>query len=74
MIMAQIHLLPKKWMPIATAPSDSDLAVCVIDERGVHAVVFPCRKNEAGWIDATTEKLIEIHPTHWRLWSEDQIN
>ena len=72
MVMARIHVPPKEWMPIAGAPSDNDLEVCVIDGQGVHALAFPCRRIESGWIDATGRKLIEIHPTHWRLWTENQ--
>jgi hypothetical protein len=70
--MAPIHRLPDKWLPVSIAPSDSDLEVCVIDQRGVHALVFPCRRNGGEWIDASTQKRIDIQPTHWRLWSEDR--
>ena len=72
MAMGEIHQLPKKWLPIATAPADSDLEVCVIDKQGVHALLFPCRRNAAGWIDPATPRLIDIQPTHWRLWTEEQ--
>jgi len=57
-------------MPISTAPLDIDLEVCVIDRGEVHALIFPCRRNESGWIDASTKKLIDIEPTHWRVWRE----
>jgi hypothetical protein len=61
----------REWLPIATAPSDRALEVCVIDKSGAHALVFPCRKNGADWVNATTNKWIDIQPTHWRLWVGD---
>jgi hypothetical protein len=26
----------------------------------------------ASWVDASTKKLIDIDPTHWRFWTEDR--
>jgi hypothetical protein len=52
-------------------PADSDLEVCVIDNQGVHALSFPCRTSESGWVDPSTKKSIDIQPTHWRLWIRD---
>jgi hypothetical protein len=69
--MALFYHLPSKWLPIATAPSGSDLRVCVIDKNGIHSLVFPCRKEGAEWVDPLTKQRIDIRPTHWRLWSED---
>jgi hypothetical protein len=45
--MVLVYHLPSKWLPIATAPSGSDLRVCVIDKNGIHSLVFPCRKKGA---------------------------
>jgi hypothetical protein len=70
--MAQIHRSSGEWLPITAAPSDGDLEVCVIDRRGTHALVFPCRKIGNGWVDASTKLLVEIQPTHWHLWGEDR--
>jgi len=70
--MARVHSLPDKWLPISIAPSDADLEVCVMDKEGIHALVFPCRKNGAEWVDATTKKRIDIQPTHWRIWNENR--
>jgi hypothetical protein len=64
--------LPSKWLPISTAPSDSDLEVCVIDKKGTHSLVFPCRKKGTEWVDMLTKQRIDIRPTHWRLWCEDR--
>jgi hypothetical protein len=70
--MVEIHRSSGEWLPISVAPSEGDLEVCVIDRRGTHALVFPCRKNGNGWVDPSTKLLIEIQPTHWRPWGEDR--
>jgi hypothetical protein len=67
-----IYHLPSKWLPISTALSDSDLEVCVIDKKGTHSLVFPCRKKGTEWVDMLTKQRIDIRPTHWRLWCEDR--
>lgn len=36
----------------------------------VHALVFPCRRRGSDWIDAKTERLIEVHPSHWQEWTD----
>jgi hypothetical protein len=69
-IMTHIHSQPDKWLPISTAPSDTDLEVCVMDSHGIHALMNPCGKTETGWVDASTKKRIDIQPTHWRKWIE----
>jgi hypothetical protein len=56
------------WLPIALAPSGCDLEVCVIDHQGVHALVFPCRRAGIDWVNAVSGGLVEVHPTHWRIW------
>jgi hypothetical protein len=68
--MPNVHPLPDKWLPVAIAPSDVGLEVCVLDERGLHALVFPVHKRGIEWVDASTKKRIDIAPTHWRKWSE----
>ena len=68
--MAPIHQLPRRWLPISTAPADRDLELSVIEREEVHALVFPCRKRDGEWIDATTKKRIDVQPTHWRPWIE----
>ena len=69
--MARVYQLPRKWLPISSAPSDCDLELCVIDRGEVHALVFPCRKAGDGWIDASTKKQIDVQPTHWRVWNTE---
>jgi hypothetical protein len=58
------------WQPISSAPYGSDLELSVI-ERGVsHALTFPCRRGPYGWVDAVTERRIDVRPTHWRPWAK----
>jgi hypothetical protein len=57
-----------EWKPISTAPFDSELELAVIDVRGPHALVFPCRRILGGWMDAEAEERIDVRPTHWRAW------
>jgi len=59
------------WRPISTAPFDRDLELAVIDSGGPHALVFPCRRILGGWINAVSKIRIEVQPTHWREWSND---
>jgi hypothetical protein len=56
------------WKPISDAPLDRDLELAVIDREGEHALVFPCRRSEAGWIDAATNRPVPVSPSHWREW------
>jgi hypothetical protein len=68
-----MHSLPAEWLPVSIAPFNQDLEVCVLDYDGmVHALGFPCRKDEAQWVDASNIKHVDIQPTHWRKWTESQ--
>jgi hypothetical protein len=58
------------WLPIESAPFDRDLQLSVI-EGEVHALVFPCRRTDAGWISGAG-KQVEISPSHWRDWAETE--
>jgi hypothetical protein len=69
--MSDVHRLPEKWLPISIAPADINLQVGVMDKRGdVVALVFPVRKQGNYWVDAVSEKPIDIAPTHWRAWTD----
>jgi hypothetical protein len=68
--MTRVNSLPEQWLPISTAPLNTDLEVSVIDSHGIHALVCPCRKNGNEWINASTKKTVDIQPTHWRKWIE----
>jgi hypothetical protein len=65
-----VHPLPSNWLPVSIAPSGADLEVGVMDMGTVHALVFPVRKSGTGWVDASTEKFIDVQPTHWRKWAD----
>jgi hypothetical protein len=70
--MIRVHSQPAEWLPVSVAPSDADLEVCVMDFDGiVHALAFPCHKDEAGWVDASKKNRLDIQPTHWRTWTEN---
>jgi len=56
------------WQPIVEAPFAEAVELAVIDEEGVHALVFPCQRAMTGWVNAATGDIIEVHPTHWRTW------
>ena len=60
------------WNPIATAPADVELELCVHDGEEYHALAFPCRRNGVGWSDVRLNKMVPIRPTHWRLWARER--
>jgi hypothetical protein len=57
------------WQPISIAPVDRDLELAVIDTDGTHALVFPCRRVPDGWRNTSTNKRVDVRPTHWRPWA-----
>ena len=63
------------WHEINTSgdvPKDRDLRLAVIDGKGtVHALVFPCRRVGNSWVDAKLKRQVEVYPTHWQEWLED---
>jgi hypothetical protein len=59
------------WQPIASAPFDRDIQVSVIEKGEVHALIFPCRRTQNGWLRASTREQLFIDPTHWREWPAD---
>jgi hypothetical protein len=59
-----------EWQPISTAPFDRDLELAVIDDDGAHALAFPSRRITGGWVDASSDKRVDVHPTHWRDWED----
>ena len=65
-----VYPLPNEWRSVSIAPEDTELEVGVMGMRGVHALVFPCRKRGHEWIDTTTGLRLDIQPTHWRKWTE----
>jgi hypothetical protein len=59
------------WQPISNAPFDRDLELAVLDRDGPHALVFACRRILSGWVNAETKQRIDVRPTHWRDWGEN---
>jgi hypothetical protein len=57
-----------EWRPIASAPFDRALELAVINYDGTHALMFPCRRILNGWLNAETDRLVVVYPTHWRDW------
>ncbi|MBX9846567.1 MAG: hypothetical protein K2Z80_32640 [Xanthobacteraceae bacterium] len=60
------------WKPIVNAPFDCDLQLAVLEGEDVHVLVACCRRARQGWINAATGKPIDVHPTHWREWTNNQ--
>ena len=58
------------WNPITTAPADRDIELAVLDHDGQHALVFPCRRIAAGWMNAVSGERLDVRPTHWRDWAD----
>jgi len=54
-------------------PIDRDVRLAIIDPNGtVHKLVFPCRRVGNSWIDAKLGRRVELDPTHWQEWTEDE--
>ena len=58
----------RKWQPIATAPSNAELELSILDAGEYHALAFPCLRDGSGWRDARLDRPLLLLPTHWRLW------
>lgn len=56
------------WRPIQSAPFDTEVELAVIDHQGVHALIFPCRRQIGFWQDQRGLPVL-VHPTHWRYWT-----
>jgi hypothetical protein len=54
-----------------TIPTDRDLMLAVEDKDDFAVLEFPCRWANGQWIGARTGRLIDVHPTHWREWLEE---
>ncbi|EJC81062.1 hypothetical protein Rleg4DRAFT_2732 [Rhizobium leguminosarum bv. trifolii WSM2297] len=61
------------WRPIIDAPFAQDIELAVIDDEGVHALVFPCQRMSGAWVDARTGDELDVHPTHWRGWLVEEV-
>ncbi|HLN09927.1 MAG TPA: hypothetical protein VK281_13365 [Xanthobacteraceae bacterium] len=59
------------WRPIASAPFDRNVQVGVTSRNGILAIFFPCRRMNAGWINAIVKAPLLHEPACWREWRED---
>jgi hypothetical protein len=55
---------------IDSVPADRRVHLAVIDKDGARPLDFPCYRIEDYWIHAETKVRIDVHPTHWREWSD----
>ncbi|PDT00710.1 hypothetical protein CO666_29335 [Rhizobium chutanense] len=62
------------WRSIIDAPFAQDIELAVIDDEGVHALVFPCQRILDGWVDARGGNKLDVHPTHWRRWLAEEFH
>ncbi len=58
----------ENWQPVAEAPFGQDLELAVLERGDAHALVFPCRRTQGGWVDPQTGLRVDVNPTHWRVW------
>jgi hypothetical protein len=54
----------------SSVPTERRVHLAVIDDDGVHAVVFPCCRIEDWWVHADTKTKVDVHPTHWCDWPD----
>jgi hypothetical protein len=66
-----MHTVSAEWQSASTAPSDEELEICALNYDGmVHALPFPCHRDGPNWVDRYGGMHADIHPTHWRKWTE----
>jgi hypothetical protein len=58
------------WNTIDTAPRDTALELRLGSDRLSQPIGFACRLTAQGWVNAATGAILDIEPTHWRLWSD----
>lgn len=51
-------------------PRERKLLLAVVDHVGLHALEFPCRYEDKGWINIGTGRVVQVNPTHWHDWEE----
>jgi hypothetical protein len=59
------------WQPVSIAPLDRNVQVGITFKNGILAIFFPCRRTEAGWINAIVKAPLLHDPACWREWRED---
>ena len=68
---AYVHFM---WKEISSAPFERDVRLAFIDEDGVHALAFACRRIPGGWINTKTAQEVNVHPSHWSDWRPAQFS
>ena len=60
------------WRLVVEAPFEQDIELAVIDDEGIHTLVFPCQRVPGGWVNALTREIVDVHPSHWRAWQRQE--
>ena len=55
-----------KWRDISTAPRNRNVELQVADGDGCYTLRFPCRRTDAGWINAVKNLRLDLQPVRWR--------
>ncbi len=59
------------WHPISTAPHNQDLEIRALDETGLVAIPFPCKRtNASDWINTDLGTRVHMQPVRWRVWQK----
>lgn len=70
----QVRKTETMWQEIDAAPFAEDIELAVIDDDGVHAIIFPCQRSDMGWVNAKSGNVVDVHPTHWRFWGPEMLD
>ena len=57
-----------EWRLASTAPFSCGVELYMSGDDGWHIIPFPCRKTDAGWINADLDVRLNIEPSEWRAW------
>jgi hypothetical protein len=60
------------WRLISTAPYNRDVELRTADRSESFCLPFPCRHTNGGWINSDLGTRVNVEPTHWRVWPEEQ--
>jgi hypothetical protein len=64
--MTEQSLTRPTWRAASTAPLDRNVEVLVEGAARTYILKFPCRRTEAGWVNAIKSMRLAVEPTHWR--------
>jgi hypothetical protein len=55
------------WLPIDSAPLDTDLRLEVIDDQGgVYRLASPFKLTSAGWVSSAKGTALAVTPVKWK--------